>query len=278
MAHEELHEIRKMTRRGYEQALEEETKLAARVASADKDGRARTIEAAQDLGYNEQELNALPARITVEESAGNPLAAIEIKPGETVMVIGCRTGADCFLAAKATGKNGKVVGVEEAPEEISIAREAIREAGHGNIEIRPGENENLPAADRTFDLVVTNCALTFSYDKPRVLTEAARILKKGAEIIICEPILAKDISREKRKAAIENLECLENVINVGEYKDALKRAGFKKIRVVDETDFPLSRMLRDKRVQARLAKEEISAGDIEALKGTTTSVKIRAIR
>lgn len=278
MAHEELNEIRKMTRRGYEEALAEETKLAAAAVSQDEERQAISNAAAMRLGYTADELAILPEKTSVEESAGNPLAAIEVKPGEAVMIIGCRTGADCFLAANATGTTGSVVGIEETGEEVTIAREAVREAGYANIEIRPGENENLPAADKSFDLVVTNCSLTFSYDKPRVLAEAARVLRKGATLLLCEPVLVKGTSSRDRKAAMERLECLENAIGVEDYKAALKRAGFKKINVIDETEFPVSRMFSDKRAQAGLAKGEISVEDIEAMSGTAISVKIKAIR
>lgn len=278
MAHEELNEIRKMTRRGYAEALEEEKKQPVLEVSVDEKFPSRIPECAADLGYGEKELAILHDKTSVVEGAGNPLAAIEIKPGETVMIIGCRTGADCLLAANATGRTGKVVGVEEAPDEITIAREAVREAGYRNIEIRPGENENLPAADGSFDLVVTNCSLTFSYDKPRVLKEAARVLKKGARMILCEPVLVEEASASNKKAATRIMECLENAISAKEYKRVLKGAGFKKIKAVDETEFPLSRMLQDKRAQACLAKGEVSAADVEAMYGIATCVKIKAMR
>lgn len=278
MAYEELNEIRKMTRRGYEEALAEEKKVAAAAVTEDEDRRAKSNEAATRLGYTEVDLALLPEQTSVEEGAGNPLAAIEVKPGEAVMVIGCRSGADCFLAANAAGTTGSVVGIEETAEEVTIAREAVREAGYANIEIRPGENENLPAADKSFDLVITNCAVTFSYDKPRVLAEAARVLRKSATLLLCEPVLVKGINISDRKAAMGRLECLENAVGVEDYKMVLKRAGFKKIKVIDETEFPVSRMLSDKRAQAGLAKGEISVGDIETMSGTAISVKIKAIR
>jgi hypothetical protein len=112
LAHEELNEIRKMTRRGYEDSMAEETKLAAQAKSADDEHRERIIEDSARLGYGEKDTALLPPQSTVDEGAGNPLGAIEVKPGDAIMVIGCRTGADCFLAAKATGKTGKVIGVE----------------------------------------------------------------------------------------------------------------------------------------------------------------------
>jgi ubiquinone/menaquinone biosynthesis C-methylase UbiE len=120
--------------------------------------------------------------------------------------------------------------------------------------------------------------LTFSYDKPRVLAEAARVLKKGAYLLICEPVLVKGTSQAARKKLMENLECLENGVGADEYKAAIKRAGFKKAKVIDETEFPVSRMMKDKRAQARLAQGEITAADIEAMSGLAISVKIKATR
>jgi arsenite methyltransferase len=278
LKYEELHEIRKMTRRGYQESRREEENRVGVTPESEDEERRQILETASELGYGPDEVELLPEGIEFSEGCGNPLAAIDIKPGSTVLVAGCRSGADCFLAALKTGQKGQVVGVEESPEDVTLAREAARSFGAGAVEIRPGEIENIPAADKSFDVAVTNCAISFCYDTPRVLKELARVLKPGARLMICEPAFIKKAVVAKRRAASKGAECLENAFVEGDIKPALKRAGFKKITIVDETAFPVSRILKDKRVQASIAAEGLTEEEAVAWALLVLSVKITAVR
>lgn len=134
------------------------------------------------------------------------------------------------------------------------------------------------AADKSFDIVVTNCAVTFSYDKTRVLKELARVLKPGGRLVLCEPAIPKEITAAKRRAAATRVECLENAFNKEDIKTALKRAGFKKIALIDEAAFPVSRILKDMRVQAVIASGEITekaAADLASGVISTTTTAVR---
>lgn len=278
MPYEELHEIRKMTRRGYRESIREEEARAASVKEGDGDVLQASLEAANELGYGPDELALLPEGVDVLEGCANPLAAMEIKNGSAVMVAGCRNGADCLIASSKVGKKGLVVGIEEAPEDVTKAREAVRSGKSENVEIRPGECENLPAADKTFDVVVTNCAVTFSYDIARVLKEINRVLKPGGRLMLCEPAMPKETPVARKRAARSAAEFLENAFNKEDIKKALKRAGFKKISLVDETAIPASRIVRDKRVKAALVSGEMSEEAASDLASAIVSVKIIAIR
>lgn len=168
--------------------------------------------------------------------------------------------------------------MEETPEDVTKAREAARSFSVGNIEIRSGECENVPAADKSFDIIVTNYAVTFSYDKTRVLKELDRVLKPGGHFVLCEPAIPREIAAAKRRAAVTKAECLENAFNKEDIKTALKRAGFKKIAMTDETVFPVSRILKDKRVQAVIASGEITekaAADLASGVRSTTTTAVR---
>ncbi len=278
MKYEELHEIRKMTRRGYREAIVDEEARAASLMEKESTAGQADFATAAELGYGPEDLALLPEGIDVLDGCGNPLAAITVKPGSTVMVAGCRTGADCFIAAAATGAKGLVVGVEETPGDVTKAREAARTFIPGVVEIRPGESENVPAADNAFDVVVTNCAVTFSYDKARVLKELSRVLKPGGSIILCEPAIPKEAAASKKRAAARGAECLENAFNKDDIKKALKRAGLKKIAIVDETPMPASRILRDKRVQAAIASGEMDEESAAGLASAAVVLKVTAIR
>jgi arsenite methyltransferase len=279
LKYEELHEIRKMTRRGYQESRQErEAEAEAAKEADDKAERAVILQEAQELGYEAVEIDLLPEGVSVLEGCGNPLGNVEIKPGWSVIVAGCRTGADCFIAGANAGAKGHVVGVEETPEDITKAREAARSFTACPVEIRPGECENLPAADKSFDLAVTNCSVTFSYDKARVLKELFRVLKPGGRLIMCEPAIPKETAAAKKRAAIKNVECLENAFYKDEIKTALKRAGFKKISLSEETAWPASRILRDKRVKAAISSGDMTAKVAADIAKSIVSSKTTALR
>lgn len=278
MKHEELHEIRKMTRRGYQDAQAAEIQKAEKFEGSRDDMKTEMIARAAALGYSADDLGLLPEGINVDEACANPLAGVKINEPSAVIVVGCRTGADCFLAAARVGDQGQVVGVEENQVKVTAAREAARKNGVGSIEIRPGENENLPAADKAFDVAVTNCSVTFSFDKPRVIGEILRVIKPGGQIVLCEPVLARTAAPDMRKTVKGYLECLENAFYADDYRTALKRAGFKKIKIIDETVFPLERMKTDSKAQAKLLTKDISEEDVEAVAYAVTSIVIVATR
>jgi SAM-dependent methyltransferase len=280
MEYEELNEIRKMTRSGFAEAKEAEV-------AADADGKqhqpteteeAARLTEAKALGYTDEELALVPRRIDIGSGCGNVLAAAEIKTGEAVLVVGYRTGADIFIAASRVGTSGSVVGIEEAADEVTTAREAAREHGFEKVEIRVGENENLPVADKSFDLAVTNCAVTYSFDALRVVKEIARAVKPGGRVILCEPVFAKEAPKESKTKARRSVECLENALDHDSYKHLLKKAGLKKITVIDETSFPKSRLENDAKAAVLQAEDELGQGEINKILEAVTVVKIKALK
>jgi len=277
MKYEELREIRKMTRKGYTEAASAEgEKQAGQEAPVEKVTR-EAAEAAE-LGYTADELSLLPAGISVKEACANPVALASLDEGNTVLIVGCRAGADCLLAAARVGPSGSVIGVAEAPDEVTAARNAARTGGYTAIEVRLGEIENLPVEDASIDVALTNCAVTFSSDKTRTLKEIKRALKSGGHLVLAEPAVAEKAAREKIGAVSSTLECLENGLYRADYLANLKRAGFKKITLLDETPLPVSRLNRDRQAAVKLANGELNLDDIESFADAVTSVVISAVK
>src|SRR5436190_20064443 len=117
------------------------------------------------IGYTAEQGAAIPAGSNLGLGCGNPTALAEIRSGETVLDLGSGAGIDCFLAARAVGPAGRVIGVDMTPEMLAKARENARKNGFTNVEFRLGEIETLPAADNTVDVIISNCVINLSPER-----------------------------------------------------------------------------------------------------------------
>lgn len=151
------------------------------------------------VGYTEEELALAPEGANKGLGCGNPHRKANIQNGEIVLDLGSGTGLDCFLAGKAVGRRGRAIGVDMTPEMISRARQLVKENKIRNVEFRLGEIENLPVADNTADVCISNCVINLSDNKPRVYREIYRSLKPGGRISICDIVIMKELTEEMQK-------------------------------------------------------------------------------
>lgn len=150
------------------------------------------------IGYTEEELALAPEGANMGLGCGNPHRKANIQPGEIVLDLGSGSGLDCFLAAKAVGRRGRAIGVDMTPEMLAKSREIARQNKIRNVEFRLGEIENLPVADGTADVCISNCVINLSDNKPRVYREIFRALKPGGRISICDIVIMKELTDEMK--------------------------------------------------------------------------------
>ncbi|RMH59617.1 MAG: methyltransferase domain-containing protein [Zetaproteobacteria bacterium] len=183
------------------------------------------------LGYSADDLDSVPAGADMGLGCGNPRAIASLAPGETVIDLGSGGGFDAFLAAIEVGHTGHVIGVDMTPEMISKAR-ANAEKGHfTNVEFRLGEIEHLPVADNTADIVISNCVINLSPDKPQVFREAYRVLKPGGRLAIADVVATAEMPPDMKQDQQLLAGCMAGASLIDELEQFMQEAGFQDIRI-----------------------------------------------
>jgi SAM-dependent methyltransferase len=188
-------------------------------------------EIARGLGYVDDEISAVPDGANLGLGCGNPQVIAGLRPGETVLDLGSGGGIDSFLAARAVGDGGRVIGVDMTPEMVHRARENARKAGVGNVDFRLGEIEHLPVRDASVDVIISNCVINLSPTKQEVFREAFRVLKSGGRVAIMDVVATKQFPDEVRNDPALHASCVSGAVTVPELEEALAEAGFEDIRV-----------------------------------------------
>ncbi|MEW6601076.1 MAG: arsenite methyltransferase [Nitrospirota bacterium] len=230
------------------------------------------------VGYSDEELSSVPEAADMGLGCGNPVALASLKEGETIIDLGSGGGLDCFLAANKVGASGRAIGIDMTPEMLEKARENARRGNYKNVEFRLGEIENLPAADNTADVIISNCVINLSPDKPRVFREAFRVLKPDGRMMISDLVLLKDIPDFLKDSIDAYISCLSGAIKKDEYLAAIRDAGFQDIEIMDERTFSLECYSDDPIAKAVMENTKITSEQLKDVAKTIVSLKVRGVK
>lgn len=188
------------------------------------------------LGYSAHDMANAPSGADLGLGCGNPKAIAALQPGEVVVDLGSGAGFDCFLAANEVGETGHVIGVDMTADMVSKARSNAAEGAYTQVEFRLGEIEHLPVADHTADVILSNCVINLSNDKPQVFREAFRVLKKGGRLAISDVVATIELPEEMRNDPALIAGCMGNAAMIGDLEQAMADAGFVDIRIQPKDD------------------------------------------
>ncbi len=193
-------------------------------------GCGSAAEAAQIIGYSADDL-AVAGEANLGLGCGNPLALAEIREGMTVLDLGSGAGFDAFLAWRRVGASGRVIGVDMTDEMLAQARANAEKLGATNVEFRKGYIEKLPLDDNSVDLVISNCVINLSVDKPAVFREIARVLKPGGRIAVSDLVLLKELPPEVAKSVAAYVGCIAGASLMTDYVRLAIEAGLSDLAI-----------------------------------------------
>ncbi|HKQ58786.1 MAG TPA: arsenite methyltransferase [Candidatus Eisenbacteria bacterium] len=218
------------------------------------------------IGYTAEQKAAVPEGANLGLGCGNPLHFEPARPGETVLDLGSGAGIDCFLAAREVGPTGRVIGVDMTPAMIERARANAAKSEFTNVEFRLGEIEHLPVRDASVDLVISNCVVNLSPDKPQVFREALRVLKPGGRMLVSDLVLTRPLPPEAQKNVDLYVGCVAGASLREDYLQAMRDAGFADVTVLGEGRY-------------EVGLDMLPAGSTEAEAfANVASVKVRATK
>ncbi|NIU38614.1 arsenite methyltransferase [Candidatus Bathyarchaeota archaeon] len=255
----EEEKVRKEVRKGYARIAKQGLCCSSSASCCDSSS---TQELSKKIGYTDTELQSVPEGANLSLGCGNPVALASLKEGETVVDLGSGAGIDCFLAAKKVGEKGKVIGIDMTHEMLDKARENAEKGNYKNVEFRLGEIENLPVANNTADVIISNCVINLSPNKKRVFEEAFRALKPGGRLMISDMVLLKDIP-EAIKQRAHPASCVRGAMLKDEYLETIKQVGFRGVEILKETQHSFDDVASDPNARVIVARPD---KDTEQLK------------
>ena len=210
-----------------------------------------------ELGYRDRDIASAPAGANLGLGCGNPDSVARLRRGETVLDLGSGGGLDCFLAVRRVGSQGRVIGVDMTAEMVTLARQNLRDADVGNVEFRLGEIEHLPVADGIVDVIMSNCVINLSPDKPAVFSEAIRVLKPGGRLAVSDVVATTPVPPSRRRDLRAVASCLGGAATVTEITEVLSSCGFVDIRI--DTAQQSAEVVRDWAARRGLRDDVVSA-------------------
>ncbi len=220
-----------------------------------------TSTSSEELGYSAHESAIAPEAANLGLGCGNPLAIASLEEGQTVLDLGSGAGFDCFLAARAVGPAGKVIGIDMTPDMLTRARENAQKNGFDNVEFRLGEIERLPVADQSVDVIISNCVINLSPQKDLVFKEAFRVLKPGGRLAIADIVATTPLPDEVKGDWSAYTGCMAGASQIGDLEEMMRAAGFEEIEIApkDSSRSFIREWLPEKQVEDYLVSATIQA-------------------
>jgi arsenite methyltransferase len=182
--------------------------------------------------YSADERDALPdAAKLASLGCGNPTAVAELREGETVLDLGSGGGIDVLLSARRVGTGGKAYGLDMTDEMLELARHNQRQAEVENVEFLKGTIEGIPLPDESMDVIISNCVINLSADKPRVFREAARVLRPGGRFAVTDIVSDPDMDEATRRDMAQWTGCIAGALTEADFRRELEGAGFEQIEI-----------------------------------------------
>ena len=230
------------------------------------------------VGYSEDDLASLPEGANLGLGCGNPVAFASLKKGETMLDLGSGAGIDCFIATRKVGPKGKVIGIDMTHEMLEKARQNAEKGKYKNVEFRLGEIENIPVGDNQVDAVISNCVINLSPDKEQVFREAFRVLKPEGRLMVSDMVLLKEIPIAARESVSLYVSCIAGALLKDEYLRAIKSAGFRNIKITDESAYPLELSADIASARDFGEKARISLDEMKEIASSVVSIKVWATK
>ncbi len=271
-------QLRQAFREHYGSIAVEKTSCCGSVSTCGCGGDVPVDSLSKAIGYSNDELGAVPDGANLGLGCGNPTALASLKKGETVLDLGSGAGFDCFLAANVVGETGRVIGIDMTPEMLEKARENARKGNYDNVEFRLGEIENIPAADNSVDVVISNCVINLSPDKSKVFGESFRVLKPGGRLMVSDIVLMKELPEVLRSSIAAYVGCISGALLKEDYLETIRQAGFEDVKILEETTYPVKSMIEDPMVKEVIDKLNLSPKDIDENAESVVSIKVQGIK
>jgi ubiquinone/menaquinone biosynthesis C-methylase UbiE len=230
------------------------------------------------IGYSEEEMNAVPEGANLGLGCGNPIALASLKEGERVLDLGSGAGFDCFLAAKKVGKQGKVIGVDMTPEMLDKARANAKKGKYTNVEFRLGEIENLPVADNSVDVIISNCVINLAPNKKRVFEEAFRVLSLKGRLMVSDIVLLTELPESIQKNVEAYAGCISGAELKDKYLELMRKAGFQKVKVIEEKTYPLEYIISESTLKDAIKMANMTEEEVKEAANIVVSIKVSAVK
>ena len=230
------------------------------------------------IGYSQKELDTVPEGANLGLGCGNPTALASLKEGERVLDLGSGAGFDCFLASKRVGKSGKVIGVDMTPEMLDKARSNAEKGKYANVEFRLGEIENLPVADSSVDVIISNCVINLSTNKKRVFEEAYRVLASNGRLMVSDIVLLKELPKAIQQDMEAYAGCIAGAEIKDKYLELMRRAGFGEVKILQEKVYPIDCIVSEPEDEDVINRLGLTQKQVADVANSIVSISVSALK